>query len=157
MTVFFCRSLQTSIVLKQEDKKKNIQVHISGAATFSGKSHPIIWEGEMTWCSTGPSLTSTIWLWLDSLLGQFLDDDSGHRVPASGCITSGVVSAGPHPHGHVHQSGFHALAQALHCKGGKKVETAGWTWTHLSLTPDTGWKLPRKKKKKKKPNCKIGT
>lgn len=45
------------------------------------------------------------------LFWQFLNDNSGYRIPACRCITSGVVGTGPHPHGHIHQPCFHTLAE----------------------------------------------
>lgn len=129
MTVFCCRSLQTSVVLKQK-KKRNIQVPF--ALTYP-VNHNRSFQRARWRRVTGPALTSATPLWLASSLGQLLDDDSGHRVPASGRVTTGVVCAGPHPHGHVHQSRFHALAQAFHCKGGRRQRRLGKRQRHIAL------------------------
>lgn len=55
------------------------------------------------------------------LFGQLLDDNPGNGVPSRGSVTFGVVGAGAHPHGHVHQACFHPLAQPFNWRGEKHL------------------------------------
>lgn len=49
------------------------------------------------------------------LLGQFLYDNPRHGVPSRRCIAPWIISTGPDPNRHIHQSCLYALAQPLHC------------------------------------------
>lgn len=88
--------------------------------------------------------------------GQLLDDDPGHGVPAGRRVAPGVVGAGPHPHGHVHQPRFHTLTQPFNCKeqrqrfrGTPSLQTwklifdLSWHVDELSKTKPEGRTLPQ--------------
>lgn len=119
-TVFLFISLSTSIVFKQNTNTFKLP---SVMPWPLGKPHLLISKGQTTHCyctRIGPCLACGICLFV--LLGQFLDDNSGHWIPACRGITSGVVGTGPHPHGHIHQACFHPLAHPFNWRegGGKK-------------------------------------
>lgn len=115
-TVFLFIGLSTSIVFKLNKKKTFKLPSVMPQQTIPdhfGWWHTVILPGLV------PPLHVTF---IFFLFGQFLNDNSGYWIPPCRGVTSGVVGAGPHPHGHIHQPCFDTLAQPFNWRGKKKEE-----------------------------------
>lgn len=161
MTAFFCRSLQASIVLKRG--KKNIQVLISDAVTFSGKSHPIISVGEMTrclrWAQSHKRHLIVIWFFTWAIpRWWFWTPSSSRWMRRLGGNLRRSPPTRPRP-----PVPLSHPRTGLRLQGGGKEGRDGWVSVggtpppHPSPQTRDGWHRWATRKRKKKPNCKIET
>lgn len=135
-TVFLFIGLSTGVKIYHNKKKKHSSYHVPAKTTpghFGGPDNILLHH--QAW------VLPCFWL-LVFLFRQFLNDNPGYWIPPCGCVTSGVIGAGPHPHGHIHQPCFDALAEPFDWRGGIKTKRET-VWVSFKEHPNClhTWKL----------------